>query len=176
MPKEQGFSLLELVVAAGITALLSFGLMTAYQNFDKAFLATAAEQMVTAKLKQTRQMAATQRRTLTVTFVGPATLQIAGGQIMSQEAYVLPGGYAFDQPTDSPSHPGGATTDLKDKSVSFLGDGSVVDPATGDPIAGVVYLSKPSDPNQSACNAVTVVGATGHVRSYYLDKGTNVWK
>lgn len=161
-------------MVGGIAVLLLAGGSLAYTNFSRAFASASVEQSVNSNLWLARQLAITQRVTITVTFQNPGTITISGGQIVPTQTYTLPSGYTYDAPANAPAAPTG-TTNLQGKSINFLPDGSAVDPGTGGPVNGMLYLTDLSGGYVSS-GMITISGASAYIKSYSWDKGSNTWQ
>jgi hypothetical protein len=141
-------------------------------------LGDGAMRVVMAELNKARESAVTQRREIEVTFVGTNRLRVDRVELdgsltnvtlvgfESGVEYTMPPGVAADTPDafgrGSATWFGGATV----SAIRFNSEGALVDNA-GSPINGTVFLAIPDTPR--SFRAVTVLGATGRVRSYRWD-------
>jgi prepilin-type N-terminal cleavage/methylation domain-containing protein len=198
--RQRGFTLIELVIVIAIVLILAgFAVMQTKSTTNNS-KANAAMGNVVTQLRQARQMAITMRRNVLVTFTAPNQMQLAVQTLPGEApATVLkpvllndgaPGGlqfYVFPTIPDTPMNFGksqainfvtstGGTSGL---SVLFSTSGSFVGTTATTNFAAVgnnnqvnasIFVGIPGTPNSA--RAITVLGGTGRVRSFYWD-GTN---
>ena len=124
-----------------------------------------------AQLNMARETAVTQRRSITVRFVGANVLQIANGGEVTNLGFE--GGVTYSLMPgigDTPDAFGVASpttfSSITQTQVQFNSEGALVD-AANSPINGTVFLAVPNLP--LSFRAVTVLGSTGRVRGYKWD-------
>jgi hypothetical protein len=152
----------------------------------RLFRSRAATDQVKSTLRQARELAISERRSVVIQFVANNTIQLfqvvepantiaatpfltvpleSGAQFMTfsgetdtPDSFGIPstGGIEFGGVA------GGPTTGMQ-----FQSDGTFTD-GSGNPINGTVFLGSPSD--NSTAGAVTVLGNTGRVRRYYYSR------
>jgi prepilin-type N-terminal cleavage/methylation domain-containing protein len=169
---KRGFSLIELsivmvlVVTIGGFALLNIGAIV------PGMRANAGMYMTLAQLRNGRESAMEQRRNIEVRFLGDNQIQLVRNEVPAGTTILSTVELAnrcqfllFNGVPDSPDFFGqmdavdfgGAAT------MTFLSDGTLVD-AQGNPLNGSIFLGIPDHPETA--RAVTILGATGRVRSY----------
>jgi len=198
--RETGFSAIELVIVVAIIMILAGFTVIQTKSTTNNSRANAAMGNVVTQLRQARQMAITMRRNVLVTFTPPNQMQLAV-QTLPGEAPApvfkpillndgAAGGlqfYVFPTIKDTPMNFGnsqainfvtstGGTSGL---SVMFSTSGSFVGTTATTNFAAVgnnnqinasIFVGIPGV--QNTARAVTVLGGTGRVRSFYWD-GTN---
>jgi Tfp pilus assembly protein FimT len=195
--RETGFTMIELVVVVSIIMILAGFAIIQTKSTTNNSKANAAMGNVVTQLRQARQMAITMRRNVLVTFTSPNKMQVAV-QTLPGEApatvfapvYLNDGAagglqfYVFPTIPDTPMSFGnsqainfvtstGGTSGL---SVLFSTSGSFVGTTATTNFAAVgnnnlinasIFLGIPGTPNTA--RAITVLGGTGRVRSFYWD-------
>jgi prepilin-type N-terminal cleavage/methylation domain-containing protein len=169
---ESGFSLVEMMVVAGVVAI---GASMAIVQTDISlsnFKANVAMRTMRAQFTKARALATTQRRNMTIVFTPPNQIQIVrqdvpSGTTVMSTTLIENGGtfHVFPGVPDTPDAFGNAADcDFGSAtSIAFSPEGSLVNQA-GVPVNGTVYLGNPND--IKTIRAVTVFGATGRVRGY----------
>jgi len=188
---QGGFSLLELMLTLGIILILSGVTFYSLQPALKQARVTTAYDTTLMALRNTRQLAVTQRKRYIVAFAAPGTITISywGKGVPVDPApvvvqtYNLPVDVQFTviagqptAPTAVPDGFGGGTTAIDfgqalaigtQPSVMFMPDGSSQDAlGLGYYNSGVVYVGRPGE--LESMRAVTVFGTTGRVRGWRL--------
>jgi type II secretory pathway pseudopilin PulG len=201
---ETGFSLLEVVVVLGMI-LVVFG--TAVFNVVPALNTAKSNtgiELVLGELRRAHERAVDERRIYCVTFVAPQTIQVDVGQVaniaatvsgstpvfvQAQPPMTLPPGVQFAVvagiPTTAQTTPDGfgAGNNAIDLDISnggggtqvyFQPDGRALDGANR-LNNGVIYIAQPN--NLFSSRAVSLYGATGRVKPWFLSKvgGVNGW-
>ena len=198
--REAGFTMIELVIVVSIILILGAFAVIQTKSTTNNSKANAAMGNVVTQLRQARQMAITMRRNVLVTFTSPNKMQIAVQTLPGEPAATVfapvllndgaAGGlqfYVFPALPDTPMSFGnsqainfvtstGGTSGL---SVLFSTSGSFVGTTATTNFAAVgnnnlinasIFLGLPGTPNTA--RAITVLGGTGRVRSFYWD-GSN---
>jgi prepilin-type N-terminal cleavage/methylation domain-containing protein len=176
--RERGFSLLEMMVVVGVTAI---GLAMAVINTSSllpSLKANSAMDQVFGQLRAAHDGAITQRRQFQVNFVGDNGFTVTEIEPVGSSpvtTITLGGGAWFmlfngipDTPmafgNKAPVYIGGATGGPA--VMNFTTTGGFVD-GKGSPTNGTVFLGIPGQPNTA--RAVTIMGATGRIRQYHWD-------
>ena len=180
---QRGFSLLEALVVVGVLMVLIGFSVLGWQSTWQGSKANSAMYHVIGQLRTARQTAISNRRNMEVAFTNPNQVQLTpetttGTAVLPSPypAVTLDGGsqYAlFAGLPDTPmgfgnnsaisfSVPGGALV----PPMRFTTSGAFVD-ANNSLVNGTLFLGLPGKTNTA--RAVTVLGATGRVRSYYWD-------
>jgi prepilin-type N-terminal cleavage/methylation domain-containing protein len=194
---QSGFTMLELVtVVAILMILMGFAVINTRTSSQNA-KANAAAASVVSQMRAARELAIAMRRNVLVTFTAPNQIQMAVQTLPGEAAAAVippvylndnaPGGaqfYVFAGLPDTPMGFGnsassginfqatsGGTSGL---SVLFNSSGSLVGTTatTGfasvgstNPINASIFIGFAGQPNTA--RAITVLGTTGRVRSYY---------
>jgi prepilin-type N-terminal cleavage/methylation domain-containing protein len=167
-----GFSLVELsIVMALALALCGFAVLNMSEILP-GMQANEAMYQTVAQLRRGRESAVAQRRNIEVRFLGDNQIQLvrhdvpAGTTILSTVELSDKSQFQlFDGVPDSPDSFGnGAAVDFGGSAtLTFQTDGTFVD-NQGNPLNGSVFIGLPDHPGTA--RAVTILGATGRVRSY----------
>lgn len=191
---ERGFSIVELLVVVAMLLIISAIAVIHLSPTLQQLRANAGLDQLKVTLRQARETAISQRRTIVVKFVGKNTIQMyqmvvtAGTPPTVAEAttpfetVVLEGTVqflTFANATDTPDGyvpdgitvPDGIYFDNVDggptTGMQFQSDGTFTD-GNGNPINGTVFIGVPST---NAARAATVLGATGRVRPWANNGG-----
>ena len=185
---ESGYTLVEFVVTAiiisTVTAMAILQILPTWrQNQSLASL-----NQVKAILRQARETAISERRTIVVTFTNNNTINLfqvtePGNTVAGTAFLVAPIGQnvqfiSYSGETDTPDGfglptvPAGTQFTGAVGNMQFNTDGSFGD-STGAPVSGTVFLGVPSMP--ASASAVTIMGTTGRVRSY-RSTGNGWWR
>jgi type II secretory pathway pseudopilin PulG len=184
--RNRGFTLIETLIVVLMSMTLMAISIFQLQPTMQLFRSRAVTDQVKGTLRQARELAISERRSVVVQFVGNNTIQLfqvvepantialtpfltmpleSGAQFMT-----------FSGETDTPDRfgipstggiefggvAGGPTTGMQ-----FQSDGTFTD-GNGNPINGTVFLASPNV--NSTAGAVTVLGNTGRVRRYYYSR------
>jgi Tfp pilus assembly protein FimT len=177
--RSDGFSLVDIMVTLAVVGLLMAIAVPSIGTSLVSARADSAMRQVYGDLREARDTAMTQRRTMEVQFIAPnevRTVRIDQGVRTTVTDTFLEHGMQFVLETGVSDTPdafgrtraidfGGITT------VWFLADGSLVD-ATNQPLSGTVFMGVPNRP--LSARAVTVLGPTGRVMGYRWD--SRVWR
>jgi prepilin-type N-terminal cleavage/methylation domain-containing protein len=191
---QQGFSLLEMLVVVALAfTVMAFAVMNTMGSSQNA-RANAAMDMVLSQLRQARALAISKRRNVQVQFTAPNQIQmtlltlpgevvppvipptflndgVAGGAtFVVLPATDTPMGFgnssaiSLQQPTG-----GGAWSVMFTTSGAFCGTAqsaaTLYQATSNNPVNASIFVGVAGKPNTA--RAVTVLGATGRVRSYY---------
>jgi Tfp pilus assembly protein FimT len=170
--QQTGFSLVELCIMIALVLALSGFAVLNINAIMPGMRANEAMYQTVAQLRRGRELAIAQRRNVEVRFLGNNQIQLVrhdvptGTTVLStveltnKSEFQLFGGVP-DSPdsfgSDAAVDFGGSAT------LTFQTDGTLVD-AQGNPLSGSVFLGQPGHPETA--RAVTILGATGRVRSY----------
>ena len=180
--KQLGFSTLELTFVIVMSLAVMAMSVIQMQPFLQQTQADSAQQQLKESLRQARELAISQRRTMVVQFSGTKTTtlyQVAEpSNVMSTTPYltlVLPGAAQFmtySTEIDTPDGFGkpasggiefGGSTGTPTAGVQFQSDGTFTD-GNGNPINGTIFLGLPNVP--SSGRAITILGNTGRIKVY----------
>jgi len=176
-----GFSLVEALIILCVAAILASVATPSVQDAIRHYRADAGQQTVLMQLRLARSLAVDQRRVHQVTFgnQGEITLnRIDTDGTTELSSIELPSGVTFHLepgvPVEGAAGPEGIGTDsainLNDSnSIWFRPDGSAID-AGGDPCNGVIHLAVAGLP--TSARSVTVFGATGRIRGWRFEAGS----
>jgi prepilin-type N-terminal cleavage/methylation domain-containing protein len=196
---RSGFSITELVVAVCVISILAGMAVLNTKGTFQNYKANAARDQVVTQLRLARELAITKRRNVRVDFIAPnqiqTTVQYRNGETPGPAIAPIylnnaeQGGgngaqfYVFPSLPDTPmsfgntqavslSQPSGAGA----WTVMFTTSGSLVGTSSttsldivgnSNPVNASIFIGIPS--TTSSARAVTVLGATGRVRSYMWD-------
>lgn len=174
-PGECGFTMVEVVVAFAIVAIVSALSIGSFSRILPQIRADAGEEVLLTRLRSIRDAAMTQRVNYRVDFSGTDALvesHLQNGSPIT-ETVTLPYSMQFMVFPGLPDTPDGFGSGLAidfnggvDSSLIFQGDGSIVD-LSGNLVNGTVFIGITG--NTSTARAVTVLGATGRIRGYRYD-------
>jgi prepilin-type N-terminal cleavage/methylation domain-containing protein len=170
--QNAGFSLIEisLVMLIGC-AVAGFAVMNITEMLP-AINANGSMHQIVAQLRNGRELAVAQRRNIQVLFQNSNQIQLVRNDVPSGSTLLststLEHGcrfHLFDGIPDSPDSFGNAAAvDFGAAStMTFLSDGTLVD-EEGNPLSGSVFLGIAD--SSATARAVTILGATGRIRSY----------
>ncbi len=175
----KGFSVIEMLVVVSILLIIIAISFFNIRGALPAIRADAAMKLVEGQLRTAREVAVSHRHDVQLTFTAPDQIQLTelarpgepGANLVTLPVVNL--GYAgkgaqftlFAGVPDTPDgfgntsaiNFGGAATQR------YFSDGTFVNPA-GQPINGTLFVAIPGEP--STVRAVTVLGATGRVRTW----------
>jgi prepilin-type N-terminal cleavage/methylation domain-containing protein len=193
--RQAGFTLVELVTVVAIVMVLAgFAVISTFTTTQNS-KANAASQAVVSQLRAARQMSISLRRNVLVTFTLPNKIQLAVETLAGETpaTAIAPvylndnaaGGAQFFQFSSMPDTPMGfgnssaitfqATSGgSSGLSVMYSSSGSMVGTTAtsgfssvgnSNPVNASIFIGFPGQP--STARAITVLGSTGRVRSYY---------
>ncbi|MFQ5541749.1 MAG: Tfp pilus assembly protein FimT/FimU [Candidatus Binatia bacterium] len=181
MKDVRGFTLIEILMVAGMIAVVgAFSMMILGPALEARNVDMAAR-TVSTQMSRARQFSVDARRRTRVTFTAPTTITVdeqapvsQGGAWSQVSTTQLPGEMELDIDAAITSGPEGhATSQAADFSgaseVFFMPDGSAVTSA-GLLSNGVVYVSEPAK-WKSSTRAVTLFGSTGRIKRYTYSTG-----
>jgi type II secretory pathway pseudopilin PulG len=180
--KQLGFSTLELTFVIVISLVVMTISVIEMEPFIQQTQADSAQQQLKESLREARELAISQRRTMVVTFTGTKTTtlyQVAEpSNVVSTTPYltlVLPGAALFMTYTgeiDTPDGFGipasggiefGGSPGTPTVGVQFQSNGTFTD-GNGNPINGTIFLGLPNIP--ASARAITILGNTGRIKVY----------
>jgi type II secretory pathway pseudopilin PulG len=180
--RESGMSMVELVVVVAISLILMGISLIELQPFWQQLQANSGVQQVKETLRQGREAAISQRRTVVVQFSGGNTIkmfQVAEpSNVVSTTPFItlpLPGTVqfmTFSGEVDTPDGFGipstggiefGGSSGTPTSGVQFQSDGTFTD-GNGVPINGTIFIGLPNI--KVSARAVTILGTTGRIKPY----------
>jgi type II secretory pathway pseudopilin PulG len=191
--RERGFTMVETLVVVFMSVVLMSITVFQFRPSMQMYGVRAATDQLKSILRQGRELAISQRRTVVVTFTGSNTINLF--QVLEPTNVVastpflslsLQAGTQFGTLAITPAEPDTpdgfgipATTGVEFGGVvggpptgmEFQSDGTFTD-GTGNPINGTVFIAVPNV--ITTAGAVTILGNTGRVRHYYYNK-SNGW-
>jgi type II secretory pathway pseudopilin PulG len=182
--KEGGFTIIEMVVVIGIIMIIVSMAILELQPTLQQFRANAGLNQVKGAMRQAREIAISQRRTIVVQFVGNNTIQlfqvVEPGNVRAVNPFLtLPientvtfMTFAGEPDTPDvygiPAVPAGiefnGVVGGPPIGMQFQSDGTFTD-ANGTPINGTVFLGITNIKTSS--RAVTILGATGRMHAWH---------
>ena len=181
MSRRAGYSLIETMMVVTLISIGSSAALIQLKKTTSALDADAASAQVIAQIKYARVLAVTHRRNVRLEFISPATVKVTllesgGDTVMAEET--LPSDYTFGLPTGIGDTPDGyGNTDgvsfNGDDGGLFLSDGSFIDD-DGVLRSGTVFTIGPG--GNGSARAVTLAGASGRVKNYYIKNSEWVQK
>jgi prepilin-type N-terminal cleavage/methylation domain-containing protein len=170
---QRGFSLVDMLAVMAVMGIVGSMATMQVGNVRRSMQGDGAMRIVMSQLNSARELAITQRRNMEVRFVGANWLEIvrndvpSGTTVLTKVALEGNARYALvDGVTDDTPDAFGNGTAISfgtATKIMFAPDGTLIDNA-GSPLNGTVFLSVLNVP--TSFRAVTVLGATGRVRSY----------
>jgi len=180
-PSQQGFSLLEILVAVAIISVVLVMAMLNYGNILPNYKANSAMAQLLSQMRSARERAISHRREVLVQFVGtnqltiteiwlvgtappPTTVTFEGGAqyMVFPSVPDLPAPYNFGN--SAPIYFGGLSGGPP--IMKFSTTGAFIDGGNS-LVNGTVFLGIPGKP--STARAISILGATGRVREYHWD-------
>lgn len=192
----RGFSLIELLIAIAVSAILTAIALVQLQPAIQGLAADSAMAQVKSVLRQARETSISERRDVAVVFLPPNTIQLfrfnvlpgGVGQVLAAAPFLsvpMEGPTQFltfagevDTPDafGIPPVPSGimfaGVVGGPPSGMQFNSDGTF-DNGTGTAINGTVFIGFPGTP--SSARAITVMGSTGRIKAYHGDPGTAWW-
>jgi len=192
--QARGFSVIELLVVIAISTVIAGIAIIQAQPALMQIRANTAKDEVQSALRQARETAISDRRDVQVEFlvnpVGNPTgsylrlTRIGGACCANTVIILMPISNSVIYTTfvgepDSPDGFGnggpiffGGVVNGPPAGMVYQSDGAFVTSGTGIPVNGTVFLGVPGQP--TTARAITILGATGRVRSYHIS-GTTTW-
>lgn len=170
-PGEAGFSLIELLLAIGIAAVVTGIAVVALGAALTTSRADAAAYQLASAIRYGRDAAIAQRRAVDLVFVPPNEIRLLRddpGGAVTIGVTILAHGARFERPAGLPDTPDAfgiaAAIDFSDAAaVRFMADSTLTDLA-GIPVNGTVYLGLPNE--ALGARAVTITGTTARPQAY----------
>jgi prepilin-type N-terminal cleavage/methylation domain-containing protein len=180
LPWEAGFTLVELAFSLAIICVVVVVVFEAYANAYPAFRATSSVQLLQSELRQAREVAIDQRRSVQVTFQGTSELVavvqgINGASNTTIYDYFLPEGLKYVVLSGVPDTPApdnfgnsyavsyACPGNTLPCTITFQSDGSVLD-GSGGSTNGSIFIGITGQ-TQTA-RAVKILSATGRIRAW----------
>lgn len=174
---EAGFTLIEVLLVAGLIALIGAMVVPVTDSFIRTSKADSSTGAAVIALDTARDRAVAERRNIVLNFVTPNRIQLIRQEINGAGAVIgttllddirLENGqqiYKFTSIGDTPDAFGAssATSFTGTAPFMFTSDGSLVD-SNGDVVNGTVFLGIPGQ--TLTARAVTVFGVTGFTRTW----------
>jgi len=181
--QQSGFSILELVAAIGIMAVIATVALPGIEGVLRESRVQTALVSVVGEMRRARQLAMDQRRTHAVAFTSPRTLTVTrietGGNPNVQVSLItLSSDVSFTRNSISSEPDGFSTSGAftfcgSGGSFSFTPQGTGVD-AANDLCNGVVYVGIPG--RIETTRAVTLFGSTGRSKAFRYTQNGGTWK
>ena len=178
----RGVSLVELVIAIAVILIGSAVALVSIQSTVKNYHVVTATRTVEMQMRLARQYAIDMRRVVHLHFATPGTISseyrngtdLHGNYIWASLGSIdLPNDVQFDAeaslPNPGPDGFGSGTLAIdfdNHADVYFWPDGSAKDNTGANLVSGVVYVAQAG--NKKSQRAVTLFGATGSARVYWL--------
>jgi Tfp pilus assembly protein FimT len=174
--RDDGFSLIELGIGLLVAIMLCGFALVQMNDIMPGINANKAMYAAVAQLRQGRELAIAQRRSINLLFVGEDQIGLVRNELPDGEqafsTIYLGNGckfMQFDEITQDTPDTFGNTAAIDfggAQELTFLSDGTLVD-ELGSPVSGTVFIGLTNHPE--VARAVTVLGATGRVRGYRWD-------
>lgn len=181
--RQGGFSMIEVTVVVMLSLIAMSLSVIKLQPFLQQIQANSAMEQVKETLREGREMAISQRRTIVVTFTGGNTINFfkvaEPSNTVASTAFLilpLPGQAQFmtySGETDTPDGYGipasggiefGGSSGVPTSGVQFQSDGTFTD-GTGSPINGTIFMGLPNI--KTSARAITILGNTGRIKPYF---------
>ena len=176
-----GYTLTEACLVCAVGAIL---LASAIPLFDTAMHsndADAAAQLIVQELTHARTMAIGNGSGVLIRFDPAAnSVVVAPGTGSVKGPFILPGRTKLQTNAPSLDTPDNLNSKVLGvgafQQMTFLNNGAVVDnPAANNIISGTFFLENDNQ-DPSTRRAVTIFGATGKIKMWRFDDGSNTWK
>ena len=171
--RDEGFSLIEVGIGLMLACALAGIALIGIQGTLPGINANKAMYQTVAQLRQGRQLAIAQRRSIQLNIGDRNTIQLVRNEFPEGEVAIstvaLNNGFEFTQfgeiTDDTPDRFGSqSAVDFGGASaLTFLSDGTLVDDS-GNPVNGTILVGLENHPETA--RAVTILGATGRIRGY----------
>lgn len=181
---ERGFSLMELLVIAGIIGVMAGVAVGVTSTVVRMARGESGAQQLDAFLKRHREMAIARRRDIEIRFIEPNRVESLERDIPDEngdmdpsvplEEMVFEGGIEYEVSPDVPDTPNrfgnGAPITLVGAipPVMFSSEGAFID-ARNNPINASIFLAVPNDPLSGT--AVTILGPTATIERWLWNGG-----
>lgn len=182
--EERGFTLIEMMVVIGIIMIILSMAILELQPTLQQFRANAGMDQVKGAMRQAREIAISQRRTIVVQFVGTNTIQlfqvVEPGNVRAVNPFLtlpIENTVTFQTFAGEPDTPDAYGIPAVPAGIEFNGvvggppigmqfqsDGTFTD-ANGTPINGTVFLGITNI--KTSARAVTILGATGRMHAWH---------
>lgn len=182
--KEGGFTLIEMVVVVVIIMVILAMAILELQPTVQQFRANAGMDQVKGAMRQARELAISQRRTIVVQFVGNNTIElfqvVEPGNVRAVNPFLtlpIENTVSFQTFAGEPDTPDAYGIPAVPAGIDFNGvvggppigmqfqsDGTFTD-ANGVPINGSIFLGIPNVKTSS--RAVTILGPTGRIHAWH---------
>ena len=175
---EAGFNIIELAFTLAIICIVMVVVFEAYANAYPAFRASSSMQLLQTQLRQAREVAIDQRRSVQVTFQGTAELVavvqgINGASNTTIYDYFLPEGLKYVLLSGVPDTPDAygnsyavnyaCPSHTLPCTITFQSDGSVLDGSNGS-TNGSIFIGITGQ--IQTARAVTILSATGRIHGW----------
>jgi prepilin-type N-terminal cleavage/methylation domain-containing protein len=174
---NRGFTLIEVAVATSLMVVATSVGIVQLKNSVAAADANTAGITVATQLRYAREIAANQRRNVSIEFNDPGTIVISrhevDGTLTAVATTTLPSGFSFGLPAadvgDTPDGYGADTpVDFNgDSGGTFGADGTFVNDS-GVVLSGTVFTIGATD---GSARAIALSGANGRTKQYYIRDG-----
>ena len=171
--QNDGFSLIEVGVFLLVACSVAGFALIQMQEIMPGMNANQAMYQTVAQLRHGRELAITQRRSVQLDFLEGRQIRLVQNGLPNGETLLSTvslsnncGFMQFDEvDQDTPDRFGNSkAVDFGNaQEYTFLTDGTLID-ESGNPVNGTIFLGLPNHPE--VARAVTILGATGRVRSY----------
>jgi type II secretory pathway pseudopilin PulG len=180
---QGGFSMIEVTVVVMLSLIAMSLSVIKLQPFLQQIQANSAMEQVKETLREARETAISQRRTIVVTFTGGNTINLfkvaEPSNTVASTAFLtlpLPGQAQFmtySGETDTPDGYGipssggvefGGSSGVPTSGVQFQSDGTFTD-GNGSPINGTIFMGLPNV--TTSARAITILGNTGRIKPYF---------
>jgi prepilin-type N-terminal cleavage/methylation domain-containing protein len=179
-PDQSGYSLIEMMFALGLVALLSSMAIVQVGTLKPGLKGDGAMRVVLGQITRARESAITQRRYVRLVFTPPNLIQLVREDTITTttilSSVLMEGGAQFALVSGLPDTPEGfgksaAISFGVVTNVKFSPDGLLVN-QDGVWASGTAFLAIPNQP--LSARAITILGPTGSIRGYKWDG--SIWK
>jgi Tfp pilus assembly protein FimT len=185
--RQKGYSVFELLIVLVIAFIVLGISLIQLQPFWQQLQANSALQQIKETLRDDRELAISERRTIVVQFPTSTTISMyvinEPSNVVSSAPFLsmpLPGQsqfMTFSGETDTPDKFGipssggiefGGSSGTPTSGVEFQSDGTFTD-GNGNPINGTIFIGVPKV--TPSARAVTILGNTGRIKAYRYSGG-----